>query len=387
MQHATAADPAATLPWASGELDLYRRQIMLAELGLEGQARLRAARALVVGAGGLGSVALRYLAAAGVGTIGFVEFDTVDASNLHRQILFEARDVGRSKAKVTSERLSAANPWVEVEAHEIRLDAGNADRILAGYDVVIDASDNFAARYLIGDACLAVQVPNVSASILRFEGQISVFAPRGLPCYRCLFPEPPPADLAPSCAEAGVIGVLPGLLGCMQAGEAIKILAGIGEPLFGRLLTLDMLSMRFRELRTAPRHDCEACGARAGELALGTVQRTGRPGSNAAAVIEVDAERLAGEVGRGEVLLVDVRTPAEHAAARIANSRLIPVGDVLQRAGDLPRDVPLVCYCHKGTRSRAAAAVLADLGFASVRSLRGGIDAWSQQIDASVPRY
>lgn len=366
----------------------YSRQFILPEIGLRGQSLLRDSRVLVVGAGGLGSPVLLYLAAAGVGTLGIVEFDTVDVSNLHRQILFEHDQAGTSKARAAAARIAGLNPFVRVEIEELRLRPANALAIVSRFDIVVDATDNFEARYLINDACLAARKPNVSASILRFEGQISTFAAAGGPCYRCLFPEPPPADLAPSCAEAGVLGILPGVIGCLQATEVVKLVTGIGDSLSGRLLTYDALAMRFRELLIDRDPGCVACspGARLTTLGLAPKEDIADPLEDS--IVEVSPAVLAAELrSGGKVILLDVRNPVERELARIGTEALIPVSELRHRMGELPRDVPLVCYCHKGARSRRAAWILQSEGFTDIRSLEGGIDAWSRSVDNEVPRY
>jgi sulfur-carrier protein adenylyltransferase/sulfurtransferase len=372
------------------ELGRYGRHLTLRQIGIHGQEQLKAARILIVGAGGLGSPAAMYLAAAGVGTIGIVDFDEVERSNLQRQILYGEPDVGRSKVQAARERLSAINPHVVVELHEARLSAANALDIIAGRDVVIDGADNFATRYLVNDACVHLGVPNVFGSVLRFEGQASVFATPDGPCYRCLFREPPPPDVIPSCAEAGVLGVLPGIIGSIQAAEAIKLVTGAGEPLVGRLLLLDVLTMAFRTIEVRRDPSCPACGTR--EITVLSDYDAycagnaldDEPGSEPA---ELSPAELAARLERGDpITLLDVREESEWRIGRIQGATLVPLRQVPGSADRIPPDKEVVVYCHRGVRSRAAAEHLASLGF-RVSNLTGGIDRWSREVDPSVPRY
>lgn len=390
--------PVPPAPGAGGalppaEIRRYSRHLLLPEVGLEGQLRLRAAKVLIVGAGGLGAPAALYLAAAGVGEIGLVDFDTVDASNLQRQVLFSSADIGRPKLRAAEERLRGLNPEVRVTVHEGPLARDNAREILAPYDVVLDGTDNFPTRYLVNDACVLMGKPNVYGSVYRFEGQASVFDARVGPCYRCLYPEPPPPGLVPSCGEAGVLGVLPGLIGLIQATEAIKLLLGTGEPLIGRLLLYDALGLRFRELRLRKSPDCVLCGPRAtqhelvdypafcGVAAPGT-------GESTAGVPEVSAEELAAELGGPEPpRLVDVREPGEWAIVRIAGAELIPQAALADRVAELAGSRAIVVYCKSGARSAQATRLLLELGFTNVRNLAGGIDRWAERVDPSLPRY
>jgi sulfur-carrier protein adenylyltransferase/sulfurtransferase len=371
------------------ELVRYSRHLLLPEVGVEGQRRLKAARVLLVGAGGLGSPAALYLAAAGIGTIGLVDFDRVDLTNLHRQILHGTGDVGRSKLASAVDRLREVNPHVTVEPHEVRLTAANALAIIARYDVVVDGTDNFATRYLVNDACVLTGVPNVYGSIFRFDGQASVFCTADGPCYRCLYREPPPAGLVPSCAEGGVLGVLPGLVGTLQATEALKLILGVGEPLVGRLLLIDSLGARFRTVRVARDPACPACGTR--ELrALVDYDAfcgTGRPAA-ADAVPEIAPRVLAARLADpGPPLLLDVREPYEHAIARIPGARLIPLAVFAAAVPMLDRDREIVVHCRSGARSARAVRQLLDAGFTRVWNLAGGIQRWTDDVDPALPRY
>ena len=385
------------------ELRRYARHVILPEVGLEGQRRLKESRVLAVGAGGLGSPLALYLAAAGVGTIGLVDFDVVDESNLHRQVLFGAGDVGRSKLEAAERRLRDANPHVEIVRFERRLTSENALEILRGFDVIADGTDNFPTRYLVNDACVMLGKPNAYASIFRFEGQAAVFwAERG-PCYRCLYPEPPPPGLVPSCAEGGVLGVLPGLLGTIQATETIKLLLGIGEPLLGRLLLVDALGMRFRELRVRKNPACAVCGPNPTVTALidyeefcdpaasrGTAAETAGVVSSAAMhkVPEISVDDLKAMRDRGEKLtLVDVREPREWEVSDISGSLKIPLGRLPQSLDQLSPDDEIVVYCRSGARSANAVQFLASRGYARARNLVGGINRWAERIDPSLARY
>jgi adenylyltransferase/sulfurtransferase len=369
------------------------------EVGVDGQRRLKAARVLCVGAGGLGSPAALYLTAAGVGTIGIVDFDAVDSSNLQRQIIHGTPDVGRSKLESARSRLSALNPNVQIEGHETALTSKNALDILRDYDVVVDGTDNFPTRYLVNDACVILQKPNAYGSIFRFEGQASVFATKGGPCYRCLYPEPPPPGLVPSCAEGGVLGVLPGVIGTIQATEAIKLILGVGEPLVGRFLIYDALRMRFRELKLRRDPECPVCGDNptVKEL-IDYDQFCGiRPAAQAAAAAalppeqEIAVEDLKKAQERREPLFVlDVREPQEFQICRIPGSTLIPLGQVPARAGELPAGpgAPrIVVHCKSGVRSARAVQHLRERGFTRIANLKGGILAWIDRIDPTQPKY
>ncbi len=367
------------------ELLRYSRHVILPEVGLAGQRRLKGSRVLVVGCGGLGSPVALYLAAAGVGHLGLVDFDVVDASNLQRQILHGTSTIGRGKIESAEARLLDLNPLVRIERFETRLSAGNALEIIRGYDVVVDGTDNFGTRYLVNDACVLLGVPNAYGSIFRFEGQASVFAAAKGPCYRCLFRTPPPVGAVPNCAEGGVLGVLPGLVGTIQATEAIKLLVGIGRPLIGELLLVDALDMRFRRVKVRKDPECPACGTRTiRELVEeNVVCETG-----GSAVVDVTAVDLAAARRRGEgPFLLDVREPHEWAIGRIEGAELIPLGELAGSLGRLPRDREIVVYCKGGSRSARAAQQLVEAGFGGVRNLAGGILAWGRDVDAAVPRY
>jgi len=371
----------------------YSRHLVMPEVTLAGQRKLREARVLVVGAGGLGSPLALYLAAAGVGTLGLVDFDAVDLTNLQRQILYSTADVGRPKVVVAAERLKALNPGVTVVPHPLRLDRTNVLEIVSAYDVVADGTDNFPTRYLVNDACVLTGRPNVYASIFRFDGQVAVFdAARG-PCYRCLFPEPPPPGLVPSCADGGVLGVLPGIVGSLQALEVLKLLLGRGEPLVGRLVLFDALGFRFRELaiRKDPRCpvcgeaptirapiDYDAfCGVRGGE---DDADLTGLP---VLTVEELVRLREAGEAPE----LLDIREPHEREIAAIPDARLLPLAEIPARLHELDSAREYALSCHKGTRSVQAYRLLREAGFVKLRILEGGVDAWAARIDPTLPRY
>lgn len=375
------------------ELLRYARHLALPQVGREGQRKLKAARVLCVGAGGLGSPLALYLAAAGVGTLGMVDFDVVDATNLQRQILHGTGDVGRSKLDSAAERLADTNPHVEVVRHETRLTSRNALDILAGYDVVVDGTDNFPTRYLVNDACVLLRKPNVYGSIFRWEGQVSVFATAGGPCYRCLFREPPPPGLVPNCAEGGVMGVLPGVIGSLQAMETLKLLLGVGESLVGRLLIFDGLDMSWREVALRRNSDCPVCGDHPTQTGLidYEVFCGVAPAADSAAeggsVPELDPSEVMRrlETDRPPFLL-DVREDWEWEIGNLERlgGRLIPLGGLLQRTGDIPGDRPVVVVCRSGQRSLTAARQLLDRGFAEVYNLRGGLQAWARDVDPGV---
>src|SRR5688572_1343923 len=377
------------------DLARYSRHLILPEVGADGQRRIRAARILCIGAGGLGSPATLYLAAAGVGTLGLVDADRVDASNLQRQILYGTGDVGTAKLAAAGTRLRALNPDMEIVLHETRLTSDNATEIIAPYDVVIDGSDNFPTRYLSNDVCVFARKPNIYGSVFRFEGQASVFAPHlGGPCYRCLFPEPPPPGAAPSCAEAGVLGVLPGIIGLIQATEALKLIMGAGETLAGRLLHFDALKMKFREFKLRRDPQCPVCGdAPTIFEPIDYEQFCQGPAvpdwfRSEEEVPTVSVRELKQKMDGGEALtLIDVREPYEYEIARIPGSRLIPLGELETRVGELPRTGTLVLQCHSGGRSEHAVRLLQGAGFENAYNLVGGIDAWSVEIDSAVPRY
>ncbi len=381
---------ADTLPGLSHEEILrYSRHLILPDVGVEGQRTLKAARVLLVGAGGLGSPAALYLAAAGVGTLGLVDFDVVDRTNLQRQILHGTSQIGRPKLESARARLLDVNPHVCVETFETRLTSANALDILKNFDVVIDGSDNFPTRYLVNDACVLLRKPNVYGSIFRFEGQASVFAMPEGPCYRCLYAEPPPPGLVPSCAEGGVLGVLPGIVGSIQALETTKLVLRRGEPLIGRLLLFDALRLQFRELTIEKDADCPVCGPRPTVTALIDYEAFCGVGAEPApGGPEITAPELKAEWARSPSLVVlDVREPHEYAIARIPGTRLIPLGVLPGRLGELDPHADIITHCHHGVRSLKALEILRAAGFPRVRSLRGGIEAWAVEVDATVPRY
>lgn len=368
----------------------YSRHVMLPEVGLAGQEKLKAARVLCLGAGGLGSPAALYLAAAGVGTIGLVDGDRVALSNLHRQLLHGTKDVGRPKTESARDRLSDINPEIEVRLHPGRFESGNAEAILREYDLIVDGTDNFATRYLSNDVAVFAGKPNVYGSIFRFDGQTTVFAPHlGGPCYRCLFPEPPPPGEVPSCAEAGVLGVLPGIVGTLQATEAIKLILGIGDSLIGRLLHFDALKMKFREFNLRRDPDCPVCGEHPTITAPIDYEMfcQGAPDLTAA-VPQIAVRALRERMDSGEpCILLDVREPFEFEMARIEGASLIPLGQLPVRWQELDREKEIFVLCHSGVRSERAAEYLRSAGFARVANVAGGIDAWSEEVDPNVPRY
>jgi adenylyltransferase/sulfurtransferase len=379
----------------AGDLSRYSRQLLLPEVNADGQRRIKAARVLCIGAGGLGSPAALYLVAAGIGTLGLVDADRVDASNLQRQILYGTDDVGQSKLEKARARLQQLNPDVEIVLHEARLTSANAPEIIAKYDIVIDGSDNFPTRYLSNDVCVFARKPNIYGSVFRFEGQASVFAPHlGGPCYRCLFPEPPPPGAAPSCAEAGVLGVLPGIIGLIQATEALKLIVGAGETLAGRLLHFDALKMKFREFNLRRDPQCPVCGDAPTifepidyeQFCAGPVEDDWFAAPEDVPTISV--KELKAKMDKGEPLtLIDVREPFEYEIAHIAVARLIPLGELETRLDELPRTGTLILQCHSGGRSEHAAGLLRAAGFDNAVNLVGGIDAWSVEVDPAVPRY
>jgi len=376
---------------SNDEILRYSRHLIMPEVGMEGQQRLKAAKVLCVGAGGLGSPLALYLAAAGVGTLGLVDFDVVDTTNLQRQIIHTTADVGRKKLDSAAEKLKAINPFLEVRTFETRLTSDNALELARQFDMVVDGTDNFPTRYLVNDACVLTGKPNVYGSIFRFEGQVSVFAAHGGPCYRCLFPEPPPPGLVPSCAEGGVLGILPGLVGVMQATEAVKLILGRGEPLVGRLLLVDALGMRFRELKLRKDPSCPACGERPTLTKLADYEAfcgvRGEQSPASSGVPEVTAEQLKRELDAGEDLFIlDVREPHEHQICNLGG-HLIPLGELPRRAHELDSSREIVAYCHVGVRSARAVAFLHGAGFRKVRNLAGGIRAWAERIDRTMPKY
>ena len=374
------------------ERQRYSRHLLLPEVGEEGQRRLKGARVLCVGAGGLGSPAALYLAAAGVGTLGLVDFDVVDFSNLQRQIIHGTADVGKSKLESAQARIEALNPEVRVETFDAHFSKANGKMLVEAFDVIVDGTDNFPARYLVNDACVLYGRPNAWGSIFRFEGQAAVFAARGGPCYRCLHPEPPPAGLVPSCAEAGVLGVLPGIIGTIQATEAIKLILGIGDPLVGRLLVYDALKMRFRELKLQRDPACPVCGNNPKITALHEYEHSCAPGGDsardAAAVGETTVRELKARIDAGRApVILDVREPSEVTICRLPGSLLIPLGELPRRLGELDRDAEVVVHCKSGMRSAKAVALLRQKGFTRASNLTGGILQWISEIDRTLARY
>jgi len=393
-----AAQPDALPELTNDELGRYSRHLILPEVGMEGQRRLKAAKVLCVGTGGLGSPLALYLAAAGIGTLGLVDFDTVDSSNLQRQIIHSTKDIGRKKIDSAQEKLNALNPALNVVKHDNLLTSANALEIFAQYDIVADGTDNFQTRYLVNDACVLLNKPNAYGSIFRFEGQASVFATETGPCYRCLYPEPPPPGLVPSCAEGGVLGILPGIVGVIQATEVIKLILGKGEPLIGRLLLVDALSMRFRELKLRKNPDCPVCGTHptvtqlidynqfcgiAPEPAQAASVKNGIPQIT---VKELKAKLDANATASEDFFLLDVREPYEAQIAQIGGY-LIPQNEVPARIGELDPAKEIVVHCRSGARSQRIAELLKQNGFTRVSNVAGGILAWSDEIDPTVQKY
>jgi len=396
---ATLSDvrPAETKPEAvlsNDEILRYSRHLIMPEVGMEGQQKLKAAKVLCIGAGGLGSPLALYLTAAGVGTLGIVDFDVVDYTNLQRQIIHTTADVGRKKLDSAADKLRAINPFLNLRTFDTKLTSANALELFREFDIVADGTDNFPTRYLVNDACVLTGKPNVYGSIFRFEGQASVFATEEGPCYRCLYPEPPPPGLVPSCAEGGVLGILPGLIGVIQATEAIKLILGIGEPLIGRLLLVDALKMRFRELKLRKNPECPVCGAHptvthlidyqqfCGLESESDVQRAVKNGIPQLSVKELKKRMDAGE----NLFILDVREPFEYRIANIGG-KLIPQNEVPERIGEIDRNQEIIVQCKSGGRSQRIAEFLKQSGFANVANLAGGILAWSDEVDPRVPKY
>lgn len=392
----SAVETPSALPDLTGdEVRRYSRHLIMPEVGVEGQKRLKAAKVLCVGAGGLGSPAALYLVAAGVGTLGLIDFDTVDFSNLQRQVLYSTEDVGRSKLKAAQDRLQGLNPNVKVVIHETMLNSGNALEIFKNYDVIVDGADNFQTRYLTNDACVLLGKPNVYGSIFRFDGQVSIFATKEGPCYRCLYPEPPPPGLVPSCAEGGVLGVLPGVIGTLQATEALKLIVGTGDPLVGRLLLFDALQMKFRTLTLRKDKDCPVCGDHPTVTKLIdydvfcgiTPQVKAADKGTISPDLETNVENLKERLAKKDVFLLDVREPNEFDIARIAGSTLIPLGELPKRLSELPKDEDIIVHCKSGVRSAKAVNLLRENGFTRVQNLKGGILEWISRIDPTLHRY
>lgn len=372
----------------------YSRHLMLPEIGEAGQKKLLAAKVLLIGAGGLGSPLGLYLAAAGVGTIGIVDFDVVDLSNLQRQILHTHDDIGKSKLDSAERRIKGMNPDTKVVKYPVKISSDNALEIIRGYDLVIDGTDNFPTRYLVNDACVLLNKPNIYGSIFRFEGQATVFMPRTGPCYRCLYPEPPPPGMVPSCAEGGVLGILPGVIGVIQATEAVKLIVGTGEPLIGKLLLYDALKMSFRTLQLRRDKNCPVCGERPTVTKLIDYEEfcgVRRGESRGESMIpEISVFDLKAKLDRKEdFLLLDVREPHEYQIAKIPGSKLIPVGQLADRLSEIEsyKDKEIVAHCKSGGRSSRAVELLLKSGFKKVWNVAGGISAWSSQVDPSVPKY
>ena len=390
----TTTDAAALPELTTDDLSRYSRHLILPEVGMEGQQRLKAARVLCVGTGGLGSPLALYLTAAGIGTLGLVDFDVVDASNLQRQIIHSTKDIGRKKIDSAEEKLKALNPAINIVKHETMLTSANALDILKDYDIVADGTDNFPTRYLVNDACVLLGKPNAYGSIFRFEGQASVFATEEGPCYRCLYPEPPPPGLVPSCAEGGVLGILPGLVGVIQATEVIKLILGKGAPLIGRLLLVDALNMRFRELKLRKNPECLVCGTNPTVTKLidydhfcGIVPETPQEKNMKNGIPQITVKEFKARRDSGEdIFLLDVREPYEYQIAQIGGT-LIPQNDVPNRLAEIPRDREIVVQCRSGARSQRIAELLKQSGYTQVVNLAGGILAWADEIDAKVQKY
>jgi len=375
------------------EITRYSRHLIMPEVTIEGQRRLKAARVLCIGAGGLGSPAALYLAAGGVGTIGLVDFDEVDLTNLQRQILHGTKDVGRKKLESASERLRNLNPHIDLELHDCRFTSANAQDLVERYDVVVDGSDNFSTRYLSNDVCVWARKPNIYGSVFRFDGQSTVFAPHlAGPCYRCMFPEPPPAGTVPNCAEAGVLGILPGIIGMIQATEAIKLILGLGESLIGRLLLFDALKMKFREFNLRRDPLCPVCGEN--PTITSPIDYEEFCGTNtesvaaATALPTISVHELKQKIdAKTPMIILDVREPFEYEIARIENSKLIPLDELPDHLDELDPNAEIVALCHGGVRSARAVEFLRASGFARAINLAGGIDAWANEIDPAMPRY
>jgi adenylyltransferase/sulfurtransferase len=384
------AAPPVTL--SKEEILRYSRHLIMPEVGMEGQLKLKSAKVALIGTGGLGAPLGMYLAAAGIGRIGLVDFDVVDFTNLQRQVIHGTKDVGRKKLDSAAETMLDINPFLEIDRHETALTSENALQILKDYDIVVDGTDNFPTRYLVNDACVLLGKPNVYGSIFRFEGQATVFAYEGGPCYRCLYPEPPPPGLVPSCAEGGVLGILPGTIGLIQATETVKLILGIGEPLVGRLLLYDALAMRFRELKLRRNVECPVCGDHPTIRELIDYQQfcgiPNQPHEPVAAEGDIDPVEVKAKIDRGDAfVLIDVREPHEYQICNIPYAKLIPLGDLPKRVSELNSADEIVAHCKSGMRSAKAVDFLKQAGFRKVRNMKGGILAWSDKVDPSVPKY
>jgi molybdopterin/thiamine biosynthesis adenylyltransferase/rhodanese-related sulfurtransferase len=389
------AGPATTkaaVTLSKEEVMRYSRHLIMPEVGMEGQLKIKQAKVLCIGTGGLGAPLGLYLAAAGVGRIGLVDFDVVDTTNLQRQVLFGTSDVGRPKTEAAAERLRNLNPDIRIDTFETQLTSANALELFKDYDIIVDGTDNFPTRYLVNDACVITGKPNVYGSIFRFEGQITVFGYPGGPCYRCLYPEPPPPGLVPSCAEGGVLGVLPGIVGTIQAAETLKLIIGKGEPLIGRLLLFDALAMKFRELKLRKNPECPVCGEHPTQTKLiDYAEFCGVRGEEGPAKVtnvpEITPTELKARLDRGDdIYVLDVREPHEFQICNI-NGHLIPLGELSRRVHELDSSREIVAHCKSGKRSAEAVEFLRGAGFRKVSSLKGGILAWSDQVDPSVPKY
>jgi sulfur-carrier protein adenylyltransferase/sulfurtransferase len=381
-------DRTQKVSFSSGEFARYSRHLIMPEVGLEGQGKLKQASVLIVGAGGLGTPSATYLAAAGVGRIGILDYDVIEKSNLHRQVLYSEADVGKSKAEVARKRLLEINPNVSVEVHKVRLDSSNALEIFGSYDMILDGTDNFPTRYLVNDACVLLGKPNVYASIFRFEGQASVFYAREGPCYRCLYPEPPPPGLVPSCAEGGVLGVLPGIMGSIQAAETIDLILGKGRPLIGRLLLFDALDMTFKELKLRKNPDCSICGPNPTVKELIDYEAFCGVEEKLTADLEVTPKQLAALMAAGRsVVVVDVREPWEYEINHIEGARLIPLDELPKRVNELSTADDIVVNCLSGQRSTQATRFLNSMGFKKAKNLKGGIRAWVSEVHPELPTY
>jgi adenylyltransferase/sulfurtransferase len=379
-------------PLSNEEIGRYSRHLIMPEVGMEGQLKLKSARVLLIGTGGLGAPVAMYLAAAGVGKLGIVDFDTVDVSNLQRQVIHGTKDVGKKKVDSAEETMRDINPFVEIVKYEVPLTSANALEILKDYDIVADGTDNFPTRFLVNDACVLLGIPNVYASIFRFEGQATVFCKDDGPCYRCLYPEPPPPGLVPSCAEGGVLGILPGVVGLIQATEVIKLILGEGQPLQGRLMLYDALAMKFRELKIRRNPECQGKCSVVKEL-IDYQQFCGVPHQEAPLPAPVSSTDItAPEVKQlidsgADFVLVDVREPHEYQICKIDKARLIPLGDLPKRLDELDKSADIVVHCKMGGRSAKACDLLRASGFTKVRNMTGGILAWADKVDPSVPKY
>ncbi len=382
----------ANVELSAEEIRRYGRHLIMPEVGMEGQKKLKAASVLLIGAGGLGSPVGLYLAAAGIGRIGIVDFDVVDYSNLQRQIMHSTKDVGRPKLDSAKERLEGINPFVKIETHELRLSSENALALFAQYDIVVDGTDNFPTRYLVNDACVLTGKPNVYGSIFRFEGQASIFATSDGPCYRCLYPEPPPPGLVPSCAEGGVLGILPGIVGTIQANETVKLIIGKGEPLIGRLLLFDALKMKFREMKLRKNPECPVCGSHRTITKLIDYEAFCgvQPGWDSYAreeQFEITVDQLKKRLDKkDDIFILDVREPQEYEICNL-KGHLIPLRELPKRINELDTAKEIVVHCKVGGRSRTAVEFMKQAGFRKIKNLVGGIDEWAERIDPTMPRY